>query len=149
MTNPSDTLRRRVLVQLLSFTSLVLAARPARAATPTPKQTEGPFYPTRAMRQADIDNDLVNIAGAVRQAGGQVVRLEGRVLDQTGAPVAGALVEMPFGLRVGRAGGANVGLTATFLRFCTAQIGRSTPARRPAAIALRGSERESRAVQED
>ena len=46
------------------------------------------------MRHADIDNDLVKITGAVRQAGGQVVRLSGRVLDTEGQPIAGARVEI-------------------------------------------------------
>lgn len=75
-------------------TVLALIGLPARAAVPTPRQTEGPFYPRPAMRHADIDNDLVKIAGAVRQAGGEVVHLMGRVLDRDGAPVEGARVEI-------------------------------------------------------
>lgn len=71
-----------------------LVAAPAHAAVPTPGQTEGPFYPRASMRFADIDNDLVRIAGAVRQAGGEVVHLTGRVLDRDGAPLAGARVEI-------------------------------------------------------
>ena len=71
-----------------------LIAAPAQAAVPTPGQTEGPFYPRPSMRFADIDNDLVKIAGAVREAGGEVVHLNGRVLDRDGVPLAGARVEI-------------------------------------------------------
>ena len=46
------------------------------------------------MRFDDIDNDLVKIAGVVRQAGGEIVTLTGRVLDRSGAPVSGARVEI-------------------------------------------------------
>ena len=46
------------------------------------------------MRFDDIDNDLVKIMGEVEQAGGEVVRLTGRVLDSTGNPIAGARVEI-------------------------------------------------------
>ena len=81
--------RRTTLAGLLALIGL-----PARAAIPTPGQTEGPFYPRPSMRFADIDNDLVKIAGVVRQAGGEVVHLTGRVLDREGAPVSGARVEI-------------------------------------------------------
>lgn len=73
---------------------LALIGWPARAAVPTPGQTEGPFYPRLSMRFADTDNDLVRIAGVVEQAGGEIVQLTGRVLDRAGQPVAGARVEI-------------------------------------------------------
>ncbi len=86
--------RRSVLSGILGVAGLGLLPRAARAAIQTPAQSEGPFYPTGAMRHADIDNDLVRIAGAVKQAGGEVVRLTGRVLDRQGVPVPGARVEI-------------------------------------------------------
>ena len=61
---------------------------------PTPSASEGPFYPTSGMRFDDIDNDLVKIEGEVEQAGGEVVKLAGRVLDSEGKPIAGARVEI-------------------------------------------------------
>ena len=46
------------------------------------------------MRFDDVDNDLVKVDGQVQAAGGEIVRLQGRVLDSGGRPVAGALVEI-------------------------------------------------------
>ena len=46
------------------------------------------------MRYDDIDSDLVKISGQVEQAGGEIVRLEGRVLDRQGKPVLSARVEI-------------------------------------------------------
>jgi protocatechuate 3,4-dioxygenase beta subunit len=46
------------------------------------------------MRYADTDDDLVKIDGRVERAGGEIVRLRGRVLDRQGSPVAGARVEI-------------------------------------------------------
>ena len=66
----------------------------AQSAIPTPGGSEGPFYPRGGMRYDDIDNDLVKIAGLVALAGGEVVRLEGRVLDRQGVPLESARVEI-------------------------------------------------------
>ena len=59
----------------LAGSSLLLAPGLARAATGTPAQTEGPFYPTPTMRRTDVDNDLVKVLGSVQEAGGEVVSL--------------------------------------------------------------------------
>ena len=85
-----DSTRRKILLGLAALP----AAGIARAALPTPGASEGPFYPTRDMRFDDVDNDLVRIDGLVEQAGGEIVRLSGRVLDRDGKPVAGARVEI-------------------------------------------------------
>ena len=77
---------------------LGLAALPlsgiTRAATTTPAASEGPFYPSVGMRYRDNDNDLVKIEGEVKQAGGEIVRLAGRVVDRDGRPVRAARVEI-------------------------------------------------------
>lgn len=86
----TNRFRRRLLLGLASLPIAGLA----RAAVKTPRGTEGPFYPTPGMRYDDTDNDLVRIDGEVTRAGGEIVRLGGRVLDQQGAPVAGARVEI-------------------------------------------------------
>lgn len=58
----------------------------------TPSQTEGPFYPTGF--PADIDNDLVQVRGQAAQAMGQVLHLQGRVIDLGGGARSGAMIEI-------------------------------------------------------
>lgn len=87
------TLHRRRLFNFIAALPLVGTATSAFAQR-TPSAAEGPFYPTGAMRFADADNNLVRITGMVREAGGEVMILKGRVLDSAGAPVDGARVEI-------------------------------------------------------
>ena len=82
--------RRRVL----AFLGLLGVAGRAAAAVPTPEQTAGPFYPPPNQRPEDTDWDLVKVEGRVREAGGDIMHLSGRVLDRGGAPLADALVEI-------------------------------------------------------
>lgn len=84
---------RRRLIASLSALGLLGTGLPAFARR-TPEATEGPFYPTQPMRFADADNNLVRIQGQLRDAGGEVVVLKGRVLDRQGAPAKGARVEI-------------------------------------------------------
>lgn len=63
----------------------------AGAAPATPPQAEGPFFPVRD--QPDKDADMTRVAGRKESAQGEVVRVTGRVVDQHGKPVAGALVD--------------------------------------------------------
>jgi len=58
----------------------------------TPPNPEGPFYPKRP--QVDKDTDLTLIQGNTERAQGQVIRVTGRVKDNNGQPVEGALVEI-------------------------------------------------------
>lgn len=90
MKNSVNPHRRRLLLGAL----LLPAAPIVGAAIVTPAASEGPFYPTDGMRFGDIDNDLVKITGRVREAGGEVVRISGRVLDTQDRPVENALVEI-------------------------------------------------------
>lgn len=90
MNDSIDPRRRRLLLGIMSLPVSGVAG----AALTTPSASEGPFYPTPEMRFGDSDNDLVRIADAVTEAGGEIVRLAGRVLDQGGNPVAGARVEI-------------------------------------------------------
>jgi len=92
MTSEPKT-RRNILTAALGAVGAA-SATPLWAATRTPGATEGPFYPSPAMRRADVDNDLVKIIGTVREAGGEVVTLRGRVLDRDGAPRAGHRIEI-------------------------------------------------------
>jgi protocatechuate 3,4-dioxygenase beta subunit len=88
--NAVNKARRKVVLGIatLPVTGIVSAA------VSTPGATEGPFYPTVAMRYDDIDNDLVKVSSEVKQAGGEIVLLKGRVLDQQGQPVKSVRVEI-------------------------------------------------------
>ena len=69
--------------------SLPLGAGPH---APTPANPEGPFYPNRP--QAETDADLTLIEGHEQRASGEVIRISGRVLDEDGQPVTGAVVDV-------------------------------------------------------
>ena len=84
---------RRTVVHAFLALPILAWALPAFARR-TPAATEGPFYPTPAMRFSDADNDLVKVEGRVREAGGEVVVLKGRVLDRDGRPAEGARIEI-------------------------------------------------------
>ncbi|HYG76870.1 MAG TPA: protocatechuate 3,4-dioxygenase, partial [Planctomycetota bacterium] len=58
----------------------------------TPKQTEGPFYPTEL--PLDTDNDLIIVNDGLTPAVGEVTHLSGRILSPSGEPVRNALVEI-------------------------------------------------------
>jgi protocatechuate 3,4-dioxygenase, beta subunit len=93
--------RRHLLIALLSLTGLALlrtvVGRAASDLCPrTPLQTEGPYYPPRAQRDAmpDKDNDLTQISGRSAHAKGQIIYVIGEVRDEQCRPVEGALVEI-------------------------------------------------------
>jgi protocatechuate 3,4-dioxygenase beta subunit len=88
----NDPVNRRRRGLLLGIAALPVAGFAATALTPA--GSEGPFYPPAAMRPGDVDNDLVTVAGKVAVAGGEIVRLGGRVLDGAGQPIAAARVEI-------------------------------------------------------
>ncbi len=84
---------RRWALRAIAASAAVTAINGSALAR-TPSQTEGPFYPLPGMRFADDDNDLVKIEGAVREAGGEIIVLKGKVLDGNGVPVKNARVEI-------------------------------------------------------
>lgn len=65
---------------------------PSVCADATPRQAEGPFYPTRD--REDEDMDLTRVAGRAARAQGEVVHVRGRVLDEECQPIEGAIVEI-------------------------------------------------------
>lgn len=79
---------------LVTAAALLPLAPIANALAPTPSAMEGPFYPTSSMRFDDVDNDLVKIEGAVKAAGGEVIQLNGKLVDSDGDPLANAIVEI-------------------------------------------------------
>ena len=90
----TSTQRRRVLSWIGMAALAPLASTPALAEElpPTPRLTEGPFYPRTFPR--DSDADLTRIAGRGSVAQGTILDVGGRVLDRRGAPRAGARVEI-------------------------------------------------------
>ena len=93
MTKPNTT-RRYLVAGIAAVTGAYLVASRAWAGRRTPGASEGPFYPTPAMRKPDTDNDLVRVAGQVKAAGGEVVTLRGTVKNRFGRPLAGHRVEI-------------------------------------------------------
>ncbi len=86
---------RRRFLRAAALSPAWLAAVPgayAAALMETPAQTEGPFYPDRL--PLDTDNDLLVINDALDPSAGVVTWLGGRVLDQRGAPIRNAVVEI-------------------------------------------------------
>ena len=80
--------------------SLLLGPGLARAATMTPAQTEGPFYPV--VEQDDKDTDLTRIAGRREMAEGERILVRGRVLDTRGRVLQGATVDVWQATHYGR-----------------------------------------------
>jgi protocatechuate 3,4-dioxygenase beta subunit len=64
----------------------------ARQLTRTPRQTEGPFYPSTL--PLDSDNDLLIVNDSITPAVGAVTHLGGRILDGRGEPLGDAVVEI-------------------------------------------------------
>jgi len=85
---------RRSFLGGLAVGSLALSSSAAFAEllARTPKQMEGPFYPDKL--PLDTDNDLIVINDALTPAVGEITYLTGRILDDRGEPIRGALVEI-------------------------------------------------------
>jgi protocatechuate 3,4-dioxygenase, beta subunit len=66
----------------------------AEALTISPVVTQGPFYPLGSNIPLDKDNDLVQLNDNLTAAAGVITYVRGRVLDSSGNPVTGALVEL-------------------------------------------------------
>src|SRR5215813_7868022 len=66
----------------------------AEALTYTPEVTQGPYYPLANNIPLDKDNDLIYLNDNLTRASGIITYVTGRVLDASGNPVRGALVEL-------------------------------------------------------
>jgi protocatechuate 3,4-dioxygenase beta subunit len=85
--------RRTVLSAGAGLAAGVVSANVVGGVMPvTPENPEGPFYPKRD--QLDKDTDLTLLQGRTQRAQGQVIHVAGRVLDDQGEPVDGALVDI-------------------------------------------------------
>jgi protocatechuate 3,4-dioxygenase beta subunit len=92
MTRNIARTRRGFLGGIVALGAAYAVPRALAALTPTPHQTEGPFYPEQL--PLDRDNDLVQIEGNATTAAGAITHLRGRILDARGAPIGRALVEI-------------------------------------------------------
>lgn len=93
MTAPKKS-RRTLLGGIAGLMGISTLGKSAAAAVLTPRATEGPYYPTPAMRMPDTDNDLVKIIGLVEEAGGEVFTLRGKIIGSDGQPLAGHRIEI-------------------------------------------------------
>ena len=59
---------------------------------PTPRLTEGPFYPDQL--PLDQDNDLIVINDSTNPAVGEITHFTGRILSRSGSPVRNATIEI-------------------------------------------------------
>ena len=87
--------KRRIFLKISALIGLGLTLTSrghAKANVVTPSEGEGPFYPIAV--QADQDFDLTRIEGRAGKAIGKAVFIEGRVLDETGEPVSGAMIDL-------------------------------------------------------
>src|SRR5215468_10203822 len=87
--------RRRFLKSLaIASAGFTLPGYLAEALTLSPIVTQGPYYPLASNIPLDKDNDLVQLNDNLSKASGIVTYVSGRVLDSSGNPVRGALVEL-------------------------------------------------------
>ena len=105
MSNSPIRPNRRVFLSTATFGAAAFTARSvfaeklfmipgffAEQLVPTPRQTEGPFYPDKL--PLDTDNDLLIINDGITPAVGEITHLSGRILDARGDPVWNASVEI-------------------------------------------------------
>ena len=87
--------RRRFFKSLaLASAGFTLPGYLAEALTTSPIVTQGPYYPLANNIPLDKDNDLAQLNDNLSAASGIITYISGRILDSTGNPVRGALVEL-------------------------------------------------------
>jgi protocatechuate 3,4-dioxygenase beta subunit len=87
--------RRRFLKSLAAVSvGFTLPGYLAEALILTPQVTQGPYYPLAANIPLDKDADLIYLNDSLTAATGMVSYVSGRVLDSSGNPIRGALVEL-------------------------------------------------------
>src|SRR6266700_3117969 len=89
------TERRRFLRSIaVASAGFTMRGYLAEALTIAPQVTQGPYYPLANNIPLDKDNDLLYYNDSLTAATGLVTYLTGRVLDSSGNPISGALLEL-------------------------------------------------------
>ena len=86
--------RRFFKTMAIASASFTLPGYLAEALTFTPEVTQGPYYPLASNIPLDKDNDLIYLNDSLTRATGLITYVTGQVLDASGNPVKGALVEL-------------------------------------------------------
>lgn len=90
-----DVTRRSLLNHGIAITGLTALSPYAASAVLTPRTTERPFLlPRQSMRFDDVDNDLVKVLGTLKEAGGDIIHLQGTIRSKAGRPLAGHRIEI-------------------------------------------------------
>lgn len=84
--------RRKFIKASVAGSVLGLVSKGSLAKAITPEEMEGPFYPVTP--QKDQDFDLTVVKGKSGVAKGQVVYIQGKVVDKNGQPIEDATVDM-------------------------------------------------------
>lgn len=85
--NRRKFLKFSALASFFGFTSSATQASPF-----TPPESEGPFYPRSP--QKDLDFDLTVVDGVNKKAKGQIVFIQGHVVDENAQPIEGVTVDI-------------------------------------------------------
>ena len=77
---------------LIALPNPTFATATGKRLLATPRQSKGPYYPVQW--GGDVDNDLVRIKGREARALGQVVHINGIVMDMETNPIPDAVIEI-------------------------------------------------------
>jgi protocatechuate 3,4-dioxygenase beta subunit len=89
---PVFSTSRRYFLGALSASYFLTPGAFAEDLLPTPRLTEGPFYPDKL--PLDKDNDLIIVSDSTTPAVGEITHLTGKILDATGNPIKDATIEI-------------------------------------------------------
>ena len=85
-------MRRRTMIGGLAAGFFYNPGLYAEYLIPSPRLTEGPFYPDKL--PLDTDNDLIIINNSLTPAIGEITQLSGRILSSSGEPIRNATIEI-------------------------------------------------------
>ena len=84
--------RRNFLKKTLIGTTAGIISPSLFAQSSTPSEVEGPFYPITP--QKDKDFDLTRVEGKTGRAKGEIIHVQGQVLDQSLSPIEDVTIDL-------------------------------------------------------